>query len=207
MSWKPHTLTTGLLAGKHYQTQQAYQNALARAHGLRSYAAMRQESKTVGERGFTWGTFNRATAAIGDLAQGKTLEQAARAHHIDPATIRSYRGADVERRGGRITIAAAKQHIWTPGDHQMNVITFDRATGVGGQGWMTIPDPAERSTYGKYLNAVGAYVTKGDGRELRHFQNRLVHDKDGKRYRLITDMETLDILAAAGALKFEEVSR
>ena len=62
-----------------------------------------------------------------------------------------------------------------------------------------------RSLIGRYWNAVYRYVAKGDASALAQFANARLTDANGRRVMLLTELQTLDRLAAAGVLSFESI--
>jgi len=63
----------------------------------------------------------------------------------------------------------------------------------------------DRSLVGRYWNAVHTRAARGDAAALIPFENAFVTDVHGRRIRLLTDLRTLDLLAAAGVLSFESI--
>jgi hypothetical protein len=63
----------------------------------------------------------------------------------------------------------------------------------------------DRSLVGRYWNAVHKRAARGDASALIPFENAFVTDVHGRRIRLLTDLRTLDQLAAAGVLSFESI--
>src|SRR5215208_6686319 len=101
MSWKgPHTIARGPLAGRFFETQQDYQNELARVRGTRTYAEFRSRpsgiplSQLPGRLMRTW---RKAQGVFGELLQGKSLSRAARERRIAPTTVHRFLGPKLER--------------------------------------------------------------------------------------------------------------
>jgi hypothetical protein len=62
-----------------------------------------------------------------------------------------------------------------------------------------------RSIIGRYWNEVHRYVATGEASSLPQFAQVRLTDANGRRIVLLTDLQTLDQLAAAGVLSFEDV--
>lgn len=63
----------------------------------------------------------------------------------------------------------------------------------------------DASLVGKYWNAVNRYVARGDSADLHRFEGLRITAAGGEELTLLTDVITLDRLAAAGVLSFESI--
>jgi hypothetical protein len=66
-----------------------------------------------------------------------------------------------------------------------------------------VGDFRQASLLGKYWTAVERYRDTGDASALREFRGKYIIDANGKRFRLLTDLQALDRLGSAGVLSFE----
>lgn len=121
-----------------------------------------------------------------------SLTKAARRAHTTSATARKYGGATIRDVEGRYQVA--------PTDTLPRMIRFLTATG-------TIALPVSRPTASRiaqHANAVRRYLRTGDLGPLRAFKGRAV--RVGKiTFPFLTDPRTLDRLAHAGEVEFEDL--
>jgi hypothetical protein len=197
MSWKPHTLTRGPLKGQYFATQQAYQNALARAKGFRSYAAWRAAPVRTPPGKLSASEYESRKFALRAVSLMRTknlsLTAASRQVGIDPATTKRYAGRALEREG--------RAYRPTPYDkltRQLRVLTPE------GQISLPIGDSRTASQISRYWNAVEHYLATGDTSQLEKFRGKFFRVQK-RAYPFIVDTHLLDELAAAGELHFEDL--
>jgi hypothetical protein len=68
-----------------------------------------------------------------------------------------------------------------------------------------VRDSRESSLIGQYWSAVDRYLSTGDATALQKLSRKYVIDENGRRIRLITDIDQLSLLANAGVLSFESI--
>jgi hypothetical protein len=132
--------------------------------------------------------------ALGTIARmrrsGQSLTAAAHDEHIDPRTVRKYLGPELrEPKHGRTLPTRSDQR-----QRQMLVPTTYGADPV------TIRGSEQASKLGRYMSAVGKYLRTGDTDPLDEFAGVSIGG-----HRLITDPDTLSLLAEAGALQLDGI--
>jgi hypothetical protein len=75
------------------------------------------------------------------------------------------------------------------------------------QGLIEFPttDSREASVVGRFWNGIRFYVRTGDSSELESLERRTVKNANGKRLRLLTDLDEIETRAHAGELRFESI--
>jgi hypothetical protein len=137
-------------------------------------------------RGKRRDTYNRALHVLARMRRtGASLTAAAHEEHIDPRTVRKYLRAEL--RAGKAT-KADRRH------REMLIPT------TLGNAPVTVRGSKQASQLGKYMTAVGKYLRTGDVEGLVQFQNQSIGG-----HALITDPNTLTVLAQAGALTLDEI--
>jgi hypothetical protein len=131
-------------------------------------------------------TYNRALKVLARMRRtGQTLTAAAREEHIDPRTVRKYVGTELHRtKPGR-----ADQRR-----RNMLIPTTLGATPI------VVRGSKEASRLGRYMSAVGKYLRTGNIDAVKEFEGQSIGG-----HPLITDEETLTLLAQAGALQLDEI--
>ena len=121
---------------------------------------------------------------------GDSLTAAARAEHMDPRTVRRYVGAQLRD--------SSDPNEWpTPADLRRRRMLIPTS---GGPVPVSIRGSEKASQLGRYMSAVGTFLRSGDTNALRKFRGQTIAG-----HRLITDPETLNYLAQAGALQLDEI--
>ena len=143
------------------------------------------------KRGLDRETYNRALHVVARMRRtGETLTAAAREEHTDPRTVRKYLG--VELRG------LAKGQIQpTKADRRRRNMLIPTSRGTEP---VKIRGSEQASQLGKYMSAVGQYLRTGNTDALDEFEGQSIAG-----HRLITDPETLNSLAEAGALQLDTI--
>jgi hypothetical protein len=135
--------------------------------------------------------YNRALHVLARMRRtGETLTAASREEHVDPRTVRKYVGAEL--RG----LAEGRTQA-TKADRRKRNMLIPTALGPTP---IVVRGSKEASRLGRYLAAVGKYLQTGDTTALSELEGMRVAD-----HSLITDPETLNILAQAGALQLDEI--
>jgi hypothetical protein len=143
-----------------------------------------------GRRGKT-DTYNRALHVLARMRRtGEALTAAAREVHIDPRTVRKYLGAEL--RG--ITNGEVQP---TKADRRVRNMLIPTEKGVEPS---SIHGSKEASQLGRYMSAVGKYLTTGDISGLEEFEGQTIAGR-----QLITDPDVLSSLAQAGALQLDQI--
>jgi len=134
----------------------------------------------------------RALATLARMRRTKmTLTVAARQENVDPRTVKKYFGPELSRPGGGGVIRVSK----TDRRSRQMLVPTSR-----GNARTTVRGSEEASLLGRYMSAVGQFVDSGDTDQLDEFKGQSVGG-----HRLITDPETLTVLAQAGALQLDEI--
>jgi len=135
--------------------------------------------------------YNRALHVLARMRRnGDTLTSAAREEHIDPRTVRKHVGVELKR--------LAEGHIQpTKVDRRKRkmLIPTDQGTTP-----VVVRGSRQATLLGRYMSAVGQYLRTGDTEKLAEFEGRSVGG-----YDLITDPETLNVLAESGSLQLEAI--
>jgi hypothetical protein len=197
----PYALTRGRFAGRAFPSYRQYRNALARTHGFPSLSAQQRAPRSI----FSGTGLDRLTAnqtedrrrALRTLNlmrdERMSLSQAAREAGTSRSKAERYIGPALERRGNRYV--ASKQ------DRLVRRVVYNDERG---QFLLDVKDSRTASKIARYHAAVRTYLTTGDERGLRRFRRDYV--QSGKRrYRYITEPETLIRLFEAGVLGFEDL--
>ena len=143
------------------------------------------------KRGNRRDTYNRALHVLARMRRtGETLTSAAREEHIDLRTVRKYLGAEL--RG--ITNGEVQP---TKADRRVRNMMIPTEKGVEPS---SIHGSKEASQLGRYMSAVGKYLTTGDISGLEEFEGQTIAGR-----QLITDPDVLNSLAQAGALQPDQI--
>jgi hypothetical protein len=107
------------------------------------------------------------------------------------------------RRSTRYSAMADPRRLG-PGRHpsarRRNVIAFLTPDGPT---YLIVPNPDDRSTIARHLNAVRRYIETGISRDLKRFRGEGLAFADGTRLEFVTDLATIDRLAEGGELHYE----
>jgi hypothetical protein len=76
---------------------------------------------------------------------------------------------------------------------------------VDGLAEISIRDPRSATVIGRYWNAVRRFLETGDDSKLQRFQGKHVMTAAGDAVPLLTDLDELERLGAAGVLSFESI--
>lgn len=138
-------------------------------------------------RGTKRDTYNRSLHVLARMRRtGASLTAAAREEHIDPRTVRKHLRADLRGRGKATKADRRHRDMLIP-------------TAIGNAP-VTVRGSRQASQLGKYMSAVGKYLRTGDVEGLAQFRNQSIGGQ-----ALITDPNTLSVLAEAGTLTLEEI--
>jgi hypothetical protein len=66
-------------------------------------------------------------------------------------------------------------------------------------------DSREATIIGRHWSASHKYLETGDSSGIRKLRRKYVRDANGRRVRLLTDLDVLERLGGAGVLSFEEM--
>jgi lambda repressor-like predicted transcriptional regulator len=138
-------------------------------------------------RGKRGETYNRALHVLARMRRtGLTLTAAAREEHIDPRTVRKYLGPELRRRARPSKTDRRRRDMLIP-------------TALGTSP-VTVRGSKQASLLGRYMSAVGKYLRTGEVGALAEFQGQSIGG-----HALITDPDTLSVVAQAGALTLDEI--
>ncbi len=136
-------------------------------------------------------THNRALHVLARMRRtGYSLTAASREEHIDPRTVRKYVGAELKKLSKGQTQA-------TKSDRRKRNMLIPTSLGPTP---IVVHGSKQASQLGRYMSAVGKYLHTGDTDALEEFEGQSIAG-----HALITDPETLSVLAQAGALQLDEI--
>lgn len=136
----------------------------------------------------------RALTALHEMRAGKSLTKAARRSKTTRATVRKYAKSAVERtQQGRYKSRGY--------DRLTREMRFPTPNGLVA---LPVRSSASASRIGEYWNAVDRYLRTGRVDRLKMFEGKNIKVK-GRSHRFITDTLSLDRLANAGEVQFEEL--
>jgi hypothetical protein len=139
--------------------------------------------------------WNNVGQTVTEVRTGGSLRQASRKFGLDPRKVQELaRPALRKLRNGRW---AARTR-----DHLLRVLPIPTPTRLREVGFN---DSRQATVVGRYWNAVDRYISSGDASALRAFRGKYIIDANGKRVRLLTDLQELDRLGSAGVLSFESL--
>jgi hypothetical protein len=137
-------------------------------------------------------TYNKALRVLGNMRRtGKPLNAAAREGHMDPRTVRKYLGPELRGRRGNGRTKPTKS------DRRARPMLMPTALGTAP---VKVRGSKQASLLGKYMSAVGQYVRTGDTEALKEFDGKTISGNP-----LITDPQTLTVLAQAGSLQLDQI--
>jgi ribosomal protein L32E len=124
-----------------------------------------------------------------------SMTKAAREYHTTVTTIKRYAGTTVEVRSGRYDVK--------PLDRIPRTLEFLTPHGYEP---VTVRNSRDASRIARHHNAVRRAILTfgGDTRQLNKFANKTLR-AGGKTHTFITDYPTLERLARAGALHFQDI--
>ncbi len=126
--------------------------------------------------------------------RGVSLTKAAREAGTTPRTMRRHVGR-------ALTTDAHGRIVATKSDRIPRTLRFVTA---GGLTELTVRDSRTASRIARYMAAVNRLLTTGDRRAIRPFRGKAI--RTGKiAYPFITDSKTLERLAFAGEVSFEDL--
>jgi hypothetical protein len=140
-------------------------------------------------------SYRKALGALSCMRHGESLSAAARAEHTTPDTVLRQVGAALRR-------DARGRYRATPSDRYVRRMKVLDAQGV------RVVEPVHSREAGKladYWTALDHYVRTGDDRPLRSFRRRLLRVRGKIQLPFVTDLDTIDHLARAGELSFEDL--
>ena len=136
----------------------------------------------------------RTTQALKRLRRGQSLTRAAKAAGTTRSTVLKYAGRRIERTAaGKVIARRFDQRV-----RSMRFLTVDGVIAVDVRG------SESASRLGTYWNAVDHYLKTGDLNQLKPFKGKHLQSR-GVRHPYITDPPTLDRLADAGEVRFEDL--
>lgn len=198
----PYSPKSGTASGLIFTSERQYRNHLARAKGFTSWSQQQKQTRKI--RGGE------------DTAKLRPSERAARGRALDALSRMRSDGMSLQAaaKASGTTVNAVKRHAGsaldqTPGgryrakntDRLVRSLNFPTETGIIG---LDVKDSRSAKRIAAYWNAVKTYIETGDASGLRRFRGKVVRvNKRG--YPFITDTGTLDRLADAGELAFDDL--
>ena len=139
-------------------------------------------------------TWDSVAHVISRIRDGMSLKGAAKEFGIAPRVVVERGRPALRKRNGRYVVRET--------DRLLRVITI---LGTKGKKQIATRDSRQASIAGRHWAAVQKYLQTGDGEDLLKFKPRSVVDANGKRHRLLTNLEEIDRQASAGVLSFESM--
>jgi hypothetical protein len=182
-------LTPGYRRRVEHGTRRGLSLGASRGHGTKAQPMWRSSAAVEKE------SYRKALAVVSRMRHGESLSAAARGEHTTPDTVQRQVGAAL-RRDSRGRYSA------TPSDRYVRRMKILDMQGV------RVVEPVnsrEASKLADYWTALDHYVRTGDDRLLRPFRRKLLRVRGKIQLRFVTDMDTIDHLARAGELSFEDL--
>ena len=127
--------------------------------------------------------------------EGVSLRRAAQEHAISPQTVLRHAGPALRKTpSGKYKARAS--------DKLLRVLITPQP---GGLMEVVIRDSRSATILAEHSNAVQNFLQTGDGSELESFDGQYIIDAEGNRIYLLTDLDELERLGAAGVLSFESL--
>lgn len=124
-----------------------------------------------------------------------SLNEAAREVGIRPETVRRYAGSALHKnKRGKYKVRRS--------DTMLRPLVIPAA---GGLLEIITRDSRSASLASRYADAVKTFLDTGDESELREFRGQHLTDVNGTAVPLLTDLDELERLGAAGVLSFESL--
>src|ERR1700733_446332 len=134
---------------------------------------------------------DRALKALWAMRHGDPLSRAAHDNGVTIRTIKRYVGSELlqDRPGGRIRATKSDR-----------LVRYMQIPGPDGPKDVTVRGSKAASELGRYMAAVGKFLRSGEVDALAKFQGKSIGG-----HVLITDPDTLSVLAQAGAPTLDEI--
>jgi hypothetical protein len=140
--------------------------------------------------------WNRVTHVITKMRSNRiSLQHAAREFGIDPRTV-------VRRGGSALQKSATGRFAAKSSDRLLRMLMVPTSTGPRE---VAIRGSRRASQIGEYHSAVQKYLQTGDSSGLKKFRGKKIKDTHGVEIPLLTDLNELRRLGAAGVLSFESI--
>ena len=128
-------------------------------------------------------------------ATGFSLEKASNQLGVRAATVLRLAGsAFTKNRRGKVKVKRV--------DHLLRVLLIPSTKGLRE---VVVRSSCEASKIGEYWNAVEKYLVKQDASSLQNLKSKSFINDQGKRVRLMTNLDELTRQASAGVLRFESI--
>ncbi len=140
--------------------------------------------------------WNRVVHALSKMRTDRlSLYQASRESGVASSTVVRWGGSALhKRKNGQYAVRAS--------DHLLRVLLI---LTIDGLREIAVADSRQASVVSGHWAAVHRYLATGDSSALRKYRHKYIKDTNGARVRLLTDVEELDRLGAAGVLSFESL--
>jgi hypothetical protein len=163
----------------------------ARGHGVKSL--LQWQTSTVADHEGYRRALHVLVRMRGDKKE--SLSAAARAVGTTPDAVRRYAGSALTRGASGRYEAKASDRLY----RKMKFLDANGTRAV---------EPAnsrEASKLGRYWDALEHYLRTGDDHQLRRFRRQLLRTRDKTSLPFLTDLDTINYLARAGELSFEDL--
>lgn len=198
----PYTPQSGKFAGRTFNTERQYRDALAQTKGFRNWTAQQQSTRKVRSasdiarlRSTEQEARSRALNALSIMrTDGLSLRKAAKASGTTVNTVKRHAGSGIEK-------SAAGRYQAKGSDRISRALLFPTESGLVS---LNIRDSRSSSRLSAYWTAVRDYIAHGKTAELRKFRGKTIR-VENREYTFITDPETLNRLYDAGELTFDDI--
>ena len=138
----------------------------------------------------------RATQVVTRIrTKQESLQKASREEGIAPRTVIRLAGSALRKRSnGRYAAKAS--------DRLLRVLVIPTKAGSDE---IAIRDSRQATQLAEYWIAVHRYLQTGDASSIKKFRGKTITDANGRRVRLVTDLDELNRLGSAGAFSFESL--
>ena len=128
-------------------------------------------------------------------SRGLSLNEAAREIGVRPETVRRHAGSTLRKsKSGKYKVRAS--------DTMLRLLVIPAP---GSPAEIVTRDSRSASILAQYANAVQTFLQTGDDSDLKELRGQHITDADGNRVPLLTDLDELERLGAAGVLSFESL--
>ena len=139
-------------------------------------------------------TWDSVAHVISRMREGVTLPKASKEFGVSRNDVIELGRSALRKRNGR--------YVATKTDRLLRVLNILK---VGGKREIATRDSRQASLVGGHWSAVQKYLQIGDDSALLKFKKKSVTDANGRRHRLLTNLQELVRQGSAGVLRFESM--
>jgi len=127
--------------------------------------------------------------------EGLSLTSSSKKLHLKPREVLRLGGSAFRKGAGGRYVAKAS-------DRLLRILVIPSEKGLIE---IALRDSRQASLIGEYWSAVDRYLHTGDDSGIKRFKRIRITDANGRRVRLLTDLDELKRQASAGVLRFESL--